>query len=144
MSKFNFGAEETSVDVKPQKSGKKVKIVKLKSKKMREVPERVGVFKPGRLVINFAGEDEDNPGQFLTHFDPPLEVRIKFTKADQDRVANPAEDLKLAFWSEDENNWVLFTAAKHQFALQFNTSGEGGTGVAFITHWGDPQVGWGS
>ena len=139
MTKIDFVAEKASVDVKPQKSGKRVKVVKLTSKKMSEVPERAGVFKPGRLIMNFAGEDEDRPGTFLTHFDPPLELRVKFTRADQDRVPE-GEDLKMAFWSEDQKNWVLFTAAKHQFELQFNPSGNGGTAVAFITHWGDPQI----
>jgi hypothetical protein len=142
MAKFKFDAEETTVDLKPQQSGKRVRIVKLPSKNMNDVPERVDVFKPGRLVMNFAGEDEDNPGPFITHFDPPLELRVKFKKADQDGAADGKP--KLAFWSEVENNWVLFTAEKHQFELQFNASGKGGTGVAFITHWGDPQIGWGT
>ena len=141
MAKFNSDAEETTVDVKPQKSNKKVIVIKLQSKKMKDVPEKVGVFKPGRLIMNFAGEDEDNPGQILTHFDPPLELRNKFKKADQDRAVDGNH--KLAFWSEIENDWVLFTATKHQFVLQFNPSGHGGTGVAIIFDWGDPQVAWG-
>ena len=140
MAKFDFNAEDTSVEVKPQKSGKKVKIVKLKSKKMNDVPERENVFKPGRLILNFAGEDEDHPGTYLTTFDPPLELRVKFKKADQDRAAAAGSDLKMAFWSEQENNWVLFTAAKHQFRVELNASGKGGTAIAFVTHWGDPQV----
>ena len=141
MAKFSFDAEETTVEVKSQKSGKRVKVVKLPGKNMSDVPERVNVFKPKRLVMNFAGEDEDNPGQFLTHFDPPLELRVKFRKADQNQAADGKP--KLAFWSEVENNWVLFTAEKHQFELQFNPSGHGGTGIAFISDWGDPQVAWG-
>ena len=141
--KFKFDNDETVVTVKPQTSNKKVKIVKLKSKKMSEVPERQNVFKPGRLVINFAGEDKDNPGPFLTNFDPPLEVRIKFSKADHDRATAAGKDLKLAFWSEVSNDWVLFTAAKHQFQLVFDASGDRGVGVVNITNWGDPQIAWG-
>jgi len=140
--RFKFDNDETVITVKPQLSNKKVKIVKLKSKKMSEVPKKEDVFRPGRLVINFAGKDEDNSGQFMTRFDPPLEVRIKFKKADQDRVAAD-EELKLAFWSEISNDWVLFTADKHQFELKLNASGEGGVGIAHIKDWGDPQIAWG-
>jgi len=140
--KFKFDNDETVITVKPQLSNKKVKIVKLKSKKMSEVPEKEDVFKPGRLVINFAGEDEEYPGQFLTRFDPSIEVRIKFNKADQDRVAANTV-LKLAFWSEESDDWVLFTADKHQFELKYNASGHGGVGIAHIKDWGDPQVAWG-
>jgi hypothetical protein len=112
---------------------------------MSEVPEKKGVFKPGRLVINFAGENEDNPGKFLTKFDPPLEVRIKFTKADYNRATDDNGDLnlRLAFWSEVTNDWVLFTEDKHQFELIFDDSGQRGVGVVNITHWGDPQIAWG-
>jgi hypothetical protein len=140
MAKFNFEAEKTSVMAKPQKTGKTVKIVKLPSKRMNDVPERAGVFKPGRLIMNFAGENEGEPGVFLADFDPPLELRVKFTKADQDRVADPVKDLKMAFWSEEEDNWVLFTKDKHQYKVVMNKSGKGGTAIAFIKDWGDPQV----
>jgi hypothetical protein len=140
MAKFDFANEKTTIEAKRQKTGKNVKIVKLTSKKMSEVPERAGVFKPGRLIMNFAGENEGEPGVVLTHFNPPLELRVKFTKADQDRVSDPVKDLKMAFWSEDEDNWVLFTKDKHQYKVEMNNSGKGGTATAFITHWGDPQV----
>lgn len=50
--------------------------------------------------------------------------------------------MELAFWNGDE--WIVFTEEKHQFELQPDAKGKGGGyGVALISHWGDPNIGWG-
>jgi len=116
----------------------------LKSKTLAEVPETRGVFKPGRLIFNFGVVDENDPEVYLEEFDPPIELRVRYEEEDVIRAEAAGESLRLAFWNEDEKRWILFTAEKHNFRLEPDESpGTGGFGVAEISHWRDPQVGWG-
>jgi len=141
---FRFETEIANVKIPAQKSNKKLIAIKLTSKTLAEVPETEGVFKPGRLIINFAVIDEEKPAGYLEAFDPPIELRVRYEEEDFLLAQAANEPLTLAFWNEDEERWILFTAEKHNFRLERDESpGTGGFGVAEISHWGDPQVGWG-
>jgi hypothetical protein len=139
--KFDFDEERVTITVPDQKV-KKAKAVKLPLGKLDELKGREGGFKPGRLVINFALVDEDNPETILTEFDPPFELRVRYTRGDLERAKKAGKSLQLGFWNDDE--WVVFTPEKHQFQLQPDAKeNAGGYGVAQISHWGDPNIGWG-
>lgn len=139
--KFNFDEEKVTITVPGQK-GIKAKAVKLPLGKLDELKGREDGFKPGRLVINFALVDEDNPETILTEFDPPFELRVRYTRGDLERAKKAGKSLELGFWNGDE--WVVFTQEKHQFKLQPDAQGNaGGYGVVLISHWGDPNIGWG-
>jgi hypothetical protein len=138
--KFDFDEERVTITVPDQKV-KKAKAVKLPLGKLDELKGREGGFKPGRLVINFALVDEDNPETILTEFDPPFELRVRYTRGDLERAKKAGKSLELGFWNGDE--WVVFTQEKHQFELQPDAQGNaGGYGVVLISHWGDPNIGW--
>ena len=138
--KFDFDEERVTITV-PNQKVKKAKAVKLPLGKLDEMKGREGGFKPGRLVINFALVDEDNPETILTEFDPPFELRVRYTRGDLERAKKAGKSLELGFWNGDE--WVVFTQEKHQFELQPDAQGNaGGYGVVLISHWGDPNIGW--
>jgi hypothetical protein len=141
---FRFETEIANVTIPAQASNKKLIAIKLTSKTLVEVPETTDVFKPGRLIFNFAVIDEEKPEGYLKEFDPPIELRVRFEEEDDIRAKAAGKSLQLAFWKEDEERWILFTAEKHNFRLERDESpGTGVFGVAEISHWGDPQVGWG-
>ena len=138
--KVEFSDEGATITVPEQK--KKAKVVKLPPQALENMPTVKGGFKPGRLVINFALIDEDDPDTYLAEFDPPIELRVRYTRGDLERAKRANKELELAFWNGNE--WVVFTQEKHQFILQPDAQGKaGGYGIALISHWGDPQIAWG-
>lgn len=135
-----FAEEGVTVNVPAQ--SKRIRAVKLPLLPLSEMPAVPGGFQPRRPVMNIALVDEDDPETFLTRFDEPFELRVRYTKADHDRAEAAGRPLALAFWNGSE--WVRFTAAKHQFRLEPDENpARGGFGVAQIAHWGDPVVSWG-
>ncbi len=139
--KFHFDEEKVTITVPVQK-GKRAKAVKLPLGKLDEMKGKKDGFKPGRLVINFNLVDEDDPETILTEFDPPFELRIRYSRGDLERAGRANKPLELGFWNGSE--WVVFTPEKHQFELQPDSQeNAGGYGVALISHWGDPNIGWG-
>jgi hypothetical protein len=139
--KRDFATEGATVRVPEQKDRKKVKIEKLAKDSLDKMKPKKGGFIPGRVVFNFQIVDEDDPSKILTAFDPPFELRVRYTKADQKRAQDAGKPLQLAFWNGSE--WITFTKEKHQYELEPDSVGSGGEGVAMISHWGDPNVGWG-
>jgi hypothetical protein len=140
-SPINFNAEGVTVTVPAQKN-KKGKVVKLLVGSLNDMRPVPGGFQPRRLVINVVVEDEDAPGTYRAEFDPPLELKVRYTKADQDLAQRAGRPLTLAFW--DGSQWVRFTRAKHQFELQPDANPQsGGLGSVKISRWGDPPVAWG-
>ncbi len=138
--RVDFSAEGVSVKVPTQR--RKAKVVKLPMGSLEEMRPVPGGFQPRRLVINVAVVDEDEPETYLTEFDPPIELRVRYTKADLDRATDAGRPLALAFWNGSE--WVRFTEEKHQFRLEPAAQEQaGGHGVALISNWGDPPVAWG-
>jgi hypothetical protein len=130
-----------SVHVPDQKSGIRVRKVRLELPPLRDMPGGPD-FQPGRLVVNFELVDDDKPSMVLTEFEPPVELRVRYTRDDLDRARAAEQPLTLAFW--DGKVWVPFTRKKHDFELQpYPEPGTGGIGFARISRWGDPAVGWG-
>lgn len=138
----NFATEGVKVKVKAQKSGKSIKIVKFPKKNKSDLPATRGVFSPGRIVINVGAVDEDAQDQVITSFDPPMELRVNYTRADKARADAAGTNLTLGFYSEDLGRWVVFTQQKHNFRLEADPSGQKGVGIVEISHWGDPNVAW--
>ena len=130
-----------AVQVPDQKNKVKVRKVRLALPALRDMPGGPD-FRPGRLVINFELVDDDHPDVVLAEFDPPFELRVRYTQADLKRAKAAEQPLTLAFW--DGKSWVPFTQKKHGFELQPDSGpGAGGVGYARISRWGDPAVGWG-
>jgi hypothetical protein len=139
--KMEFTKEGAIVRVPDQKDKKKVKIEKLAKDPLDKMKPREGGFTPGRVVFNFQIVDEAEPSKVLTSFDPPFELRVRYTPSDLKRAERAKKPLQLAFWNGSE--WIPFTEEKHQFQLVPKSKGSGGEGIAMISHWGDPNVGWG-
>ena len=139
--KKEFTEEGATVTVPEQKDKKKVKIEKLPKDPLDKMKPKKDGFKPGRVVFNFQVVDEDDPSKVLTTFDPPFELRARYTKADEKRAQKAGQPLELAFWNGSE--WITFTEEKHEFKLEPDSKGLGGYGVAKISNWGDPNVAWG-
>lgn len=140
-TKKAFSEEGATVTVPEQKDKIKVKIEKLPKDSLDKMKPKEGGFKPGRVVLNFQIIEADEPAKVLTTFDPPFELRVRYTRADEKRAQDAGVPLELAFWNGSE--WVVFTAEKHQFKLEADSQGSGGHGTAMISDWGDPNVGWG-
>ena len=139
--KRDFSEEGAAVRVLEQKVKKKIKIERLSRDPLDKMKPKPGGFKPGRVVLNFQVVDEDEPSKVLTTFDPPFELRVRYTDADLQRAQDAGKPLELAFWNGSE--WITFTKEKHQFKLEPDGRGSGGEGVAMISHWGDPNIAWG-
>lgn len=101
-----------------------------------------GEFQPFRLVINLVMVDAAQPGNQVDVFDPPIEVRIRYTADDLAQAKEAGRTLSLGFW--DGTQWIRFTPEKHQFRLKaLSTPDAGGWGIVNISHWGDPTHAWG-
>jgi hypothetical protein len=132
-----------ALDVPGQVSKVKVRKVRLALPALKDVPG-TAAFRPGRLVINFELVDDDRPEVVLKKFDPPFELRVRYTRADWKRAEAAKQALTLAYW--DGKTWVPFTPKKHGFELQPDRDEDpstGGVGYARISDWDDPAVGWG-
>jgi hypothetical protein len=100
-------------------------------------------FKLIRHVINIDLYDPQGGKQSFETFDPPIEIHVRYTPADQAAAAAHKKPLRLAYFYN--NKWVYFTKEKHGFYLQSDPNPEnGGEGVVKISRWGDPMIGWGA
>ena len=120
-----------------------VQVVRLALPTIESMPAVLGGFHPFRLVINLKVVDAAQPDSEVSVFDPPIEVRIRYTASDLKSAAAVGRPLCLGFW--DGKQWIRFTPEKHQFRLEYGASPEaGGWGVVSISHWGDPTKAWGT
>jgi hypothetical protein len=107
------------------------------------MPTVPGGFHPFRLVINLKLVYAAQPDSEVSVFDPPIEVRVRYTAADLASAEAAGGLLCLGFW--DSTQWIRFTPEKHQFRLESGASPKaGGWGVVSISHWGDPTKAWGT
>ncbi len=110
---------------------------------VESMPVVPGGFRPFRLVINLKLVDAAQPDREVSEFDPPIEIRVRYTASDLARAAAAGSSLCLGFW--DGKQWIRFTAEKHQFHLESGPSPQaGGWGVVSISQWGDPINAWGT
>ncbi len=120
-----------------------VEVKRLDLPELESMPPVPGGFQPFRAVINLLVVDASQPDSEVAVFDPPIEVRIRYTASDLKKAAKLGKPLSLGFW--DGTQWIRCTPEKHQFHLESEASPEaGGWGIVNISHWGDPTKGWGT
>jgi hypothetical protein len=120
-----------------------VQVQRLELPALESMPPVPGGFQPFRAVINLMVVDASQLDSEVAVFDPPIEVRIRYTASDLKKAAKIGKPLSLGFW--DGTQWIRCTPEKHQFHLEPDSSPEaGGWGVVSISHWGDPTKGWGT
>lgn len=120
-----------------------VQVKRLELPALESMPPVPGGFQPFRAVINLMVVDASQPDSEVAVFDPPIEVRIRYTASDVKKAAKLGKPLSLGFW--DGTQWIRCTPEKHQFHLEPEASPDaGGWGVVNISHWGDPTKGWGT
>jgi hypothetical protein len=140
-TRMMFPEEEVVVNIPPR--AKPIQALRLDLPKdipMEPVP---GGFRPFRLVINLKLVDAEQPDNEVLVFDPPIEVRVRYTAGDLAKAKSAGGPLSLGFW--DGKQWIRFTREKHQFHLEpSNPPESGGWGVVNVSHWGDPTHSWGT
>lgn len=109
---------------------------------LEPIPAVPGEFKHFRPVINLKLVDASQPDTEVLVFDPPIEVRVRYTAADVAAAEAAGGRLCLGFW--DGKQWIRFTLEEHQFRLEPGGSPEAGWGVVSVSHWGDPTLAWGT
>ena len=107
----------------------------------RQMWESMQEYESGRMVINFEVFDLKDPDNYLTEFEVPIELWVRFTAEDLKRAKAAEQELRLLFW--DGEQWVTMTEEKHGFKLLPEGGSEyEGFGFARLESWGDPQVMW--
>jgi hypothetical protein len=120
-----------------------VQVQRLGLQQIETMPAVPGGFRPFRVVINLKVVDVTQPEKEVSVFDPPIEVRVRYTPSDLKKAAEVGKPLSLGFW--DGKQWIRFTPEKHQFRLEPGAKPEaGGWGVVSIARWGDPTHAWGT
>lgn len=138
--KFDFADEGATVTIPEQR--KKLKVVKRPLGKLEDMKSKPGGFKPWRLVFNFEIEDEENPGTFVSEFDTPLELRVRYTHGDIEKADKASKPLRLGYW--DGSDWVVFSEQKHKFEVLPDADAKsGGELVVQLSRWADPPIGIG-
>lgn len=138
--KFDFSEEGATLNVPEQRI--KLRPVKRPKGDLKDMKSRSGGFKPWRLVINFEMEDEENPGSYISEFEKPLVLRVRYTRGDIEKAAKDGKPLRIGFW--DGSDWVVFTEEKHNFIREPDTDGKsGGEMVVYLSKWADPPIGIG-
>lgn len=136
-----FRKESVIVKIPGQTSP--VQVQRLALPPIESMPAVPGGFHPFRLVINLKLVHAAQPDSEVSVFDPPIEVRVRYTATDLASAEAAGGLLCLGFW--DGTQWIRFTPEKHQFRLESGASPEaGGWGVVSISHWGDPTKAWGT
>ncbi len=131
------------VIVKIPGQAKALKVQRLNLPAMETLPVVPGGFHPFRLVISLKLVDAMQPDTEVSVFDPPIEIRVRYTASDLKKAAEAGGALCLGFW--DGTQWNRFTAEKHQYHLESEASPQGvGWGVVSISQWGDPIKAWGT
>ena len=128
-----FGREKVRVIVPVQADDRRLYARRLP---FPDVEEEQDDFKFTRPVINFQVQREDE--SIVETFDPPMQVTVGLLESDYE-VLEEGEKLKLAFWDDDDQRWILFTEKKHGLVID----DEKLEASVSITHWGDPGLGAG-
>jgi hypothetical protein len=134
MSSDSWSAVHEAIDlfVPKQRKARKVgvRLHDVSTTRLADMPGN-DKFKPHRIVANIELYDKDTDGPVV--FDPPLQLRVKYTSADYEFAKGA---LKLAKWTGKD--WEVL--------LQI-TSGmaQGGSATFTLSQLGvgDPSVGWG-
>ncbi len=95
-------------------------------------------FQPFRLVINLKMVEAAKPANIVTTFNPPIEIKVRFTAADYAAAISTSGKLKMGYW--DGNTW---TDCKVSIESK-RSPDKGGWLVTKIAHWMDPTLALGS
>jgi hypothetical protein len=110
---------------------------------MASMPTVKGGFNPFRLVINLKVIDPAHPDKKTNTFTPPLEVRVRYTDADEQEAKRRGMPLRLGYW--DGAKWQYFTLEGHAFKLKRKRYKQYvGWGIVKLSEWGDPPKAWGT
>jgi hypothetical protein len=108
------------------------------------LPEGFNLIRP---VINIDLFNPHDHGRLQKTFEPPVEIHVRFTRADLAAAEAYKKTLQLAYLFQDKDrkwHWALFTKENSGFELKCDPNPEtGGEGVVKISHWGDPMLVWG-
>jgi hypothetical protein len=136
---FDFWRECVRVFVPDQKQGICVKSVPRGL--LKNMPGIPGYFEPKRLVIKIEFCNAAAPLEDLTYIEGGARLEVQYTPQDVENAGGDWRDLKLGFYFQDR--WWLFTEEKHKFTLYPDGHDpDYGVGVAYLTTWADPAIGW--
>jgi hypothetical protein len=114
-----------------------VNVVRLRKSvaKMKPLPDG---FRPIRPVINLKVVNTALPHKKVNVFDPPLEVRVRYTDDDLLKARELNAELSLGFWNGKQ--WIRCVPTKLSTSRSKKWAG---WGVVTIAKWGDPTIAWG-
>jgi hypothetical protein len=132
---FEFPAEGVWVTVPAQIQVE----ISLRPADFTEVMGTQDDFHPLRVIGNLKFSNPADPAQTWFRFDPPVEVRVRYTFGDVFRAMNRGKRLALAYW--DGRHWVRFEE-EHKFRLEVPDV----EGYAYfeLPEIGDPAISWGT
>jgi hypothetical protein len=130
-----FSHENVWVRV-PEQELTGLRIVRSELPERWDLPPNDESFELSRRVINFEVQHED--GTPVEQFAPKMELRVGLTPSEVRRFKQ-GESVKLAYALSGAQEWVVFTAEKHN--LRFDLDAR--DAVIEISDWGDPGVGVG-
>jgi hypothetical protein len=97
---------------------------------------------PNRLVINFELVlDPSSPGEYISDFDPPIELSVRYTQEDVLSVGS-VENLQLGFWDDEAGYWVSFNQPE-KYDFKVDGDGSGGYFRVTLSSWADRYIGMG-
>jgi hypothetical protein len=138
-NEYEFPEVGTKVIVPPQDNFSNVVLERLDLEGVPEMDSDEEYFKLGRLVINFVLKESENSGEYITEFNPPIQLQVYFTPADVEFAAVGKTHLGFAFW--DGERWIRFTQEKHDITLTpVEDPKWAGYAQMLIRNWGEPAV----
>lgn len=136
---YEFAEIGVKVTIPTQKNLRDVVLEEIPLEGVPAMDAEEEYFKLGRLVINFVLHESGNPEELISEFDPPIELQINYTRADEEFADVGEKELGFAFW--DGEKWIRFTEEKHQFArYPLDDQRWAGYGLAIIQNLGDPTI----
>ena len=128
-----------AVVVKYQQQARPIIVNRLPLPDPKSMPTVSGGFQPFRMVINLKVVEAKPLNGIITHFDPPIEIRVRFTDADLNKAKASNATLALGYW--DGIRWVRCTPGAHLYHLELERTGRyAGWAVIKISHWTDPTL----
>lgn len=132
----------------PVQTGQDVEVVPIEVPEgiPENIPQETENFKLIRIIANLAlfrsdHLEEENYEEPLQEFDPPIEIRINYSKEDVRKANGDISQLKLAYW--DLEKWVIISDRSHEY--QVLPSSTAPIAEAKIRSWADdPILGWGT
>lgn len=122
---------------------KAVTMERLKLPALGALPTVKGGFKPFRLVINFKVMDATTQGKIVSDFEPPIEVRFRYTYDDLAMAEKEGKPLSLGDW--DGKKWIRYTPETHGLKMVPDPNKKyAGWGIIRVSHWEDPPQAWGT